>query len=41
VRPTQALVDRYVRKFLIGKMVAFDLADIMEQVQESISQENA
>ena len=41
VRPTQALVNRYVRKFLIGKMVAFDLADIMEQVQESISQENA
>jgi hypothetical protein len=39
VRPTQALVDRYAKRFLIGKRVAFASADIMKQVRESIAQE--
>jgi hypothetical protein len=39
VRPTQALVDRYVKSFLIGKKVVFALPDIMKQVRESIAQE--
>jgi hypothetical protein len=39
VRPTQALVDRYVKTFLLGKKVVFSLADIMKQVRESIAQE--
>ena len=39
IRPSQALVDRYVRSFLIGKKVVFALADIMKQVREGIAQE--
>jgi hypothetical protein len=39
VQPTQALVDRYVKSFLIGKKVVFSLADIMREVREAIARE--
>lgn len=37
IRPTQALVDRYVKSFLIGKNAAFALADVMKEVRASIA----
>jgi hypothetical protein len=39
IRPTQALVDRYVKSFLIGRTVAFGLPDIMKEARESIARE--
>lgn len=39
IRPTQALIDKYVAVFLLGKKISLQIRDVLEMVQKTIANE--